>query len=56
MGADQIVVLEGGQVVETGTHGELLQRGGAYAALLHRQLLAEDVEEEGALARSDDEI
>jgi ATP-binding cassette subfamily B protein len=56
MGADQIVVLEGGRVVETGTHGELLQRGGAYAALLHRQLLAEDVEEEGALARSDDEI
>lgn len=56
MGADRIVVLEGGRVVETGTHAELLQRGGAYAALLHRQLLAEDVEEEGALARSDDGI
>jgi ATP-binding cassette subfamily B protein len=56
MGADQIVVLEGGRVVETGTHSELLQSGGVYAALLHRQLLAEDVEQEGALARTDDGI
>jgi ATP-binding cassette subfamily B protein len=56
MGADRIVVLEDGRVVETGTHAELLQRGGAYASLLHRQLLAEDVAEEGALARSDDGI
>jgi ATP-binding cassette subfamily B protein len=56
MGADRIVVLEDGRVVETGTHAELLQRGGVYAALLHRQLLAEDVEQEGALARSEDGI
>ena len=32
--ADQILVVEGGTVVERGTHAELLARGGAYAALL----------------------
>ena len=36
--ADKIVVLDGGTLVETGTHGELLARRGLYAALVHRQL------------------
>jgi ATP-binding cassette, subfamily B, multidrug efflux pump len=32
-GADSIVVLQAGRIVEQGTHAELLQRNGAYAAL-----------------------
>ncbi|MBX3014916.1 MAG: ABC transporter ATP-binding protein [Caldilineaceae bacterium] len=37
--ADQIIVLEKGQVVEQGTHNELLQRGGAYCRLVQAQML-----------------
>jgi ATP-binding cassette subfamily B protein len=39
--ADQIVVLDRGRVVETGTHEELLGAGGRYAALVSRD--AEEV-------------
>ncbi len=35
--ADQILVLEGGQIVERGTHSELLARGGRYRELHDRQ-------------------
>ena len=35
--ADQIVVLEGGQVAERGTHAELLRRDGLYAEMWNRQ-------------------
>jgi ATP-binding cassette subfamily B protein len=34
--ADQIVVLDGGQIVERGTHGELLDLDGRYAELVGR--------------------
>ncbi|MFD6034331.1 ABC transporter ATP-binding protein [Streptomyces griseoincarnatus] len=35
-GADQIVVLDSGRVVERGTHEDLLEREGRYAALVRR--------------------
>jgi ATP-binding cassette subfamily B protein len=35
--ADQIIVLEKGEVIERGTHDELLSREGRYATLWHRQ-------------------
>jgi ATP-binding cassette, subfamily B, bacterial len=37
MDADAIVVLDGGRIVESGTHDELLGRGGAYAQLWQKQ-------------------
>ncbi|SDE71407.1 ATP-binding cassette, subfamily B/ATP-binding cassette, subfamily B, MsbA [Paracoccus isoporae] len=35
--ADRIVVLEGGRVVEQGSHDQLMEKGGAYAALVQLQ-------------------
>ncbi len=39
--ADQILVLDGGTIVERGSHAQLLERGGLYARLYTRSF-AED--------------
>ena len=47
--ADRIVVLEAGQIVEEGTHSDLLARGGKYAAMWNRQRAAGELGAEGEL-------
>ena len=54
--ADQIIVLEGGRIVERGRHGELLIRDGRYAEMWWRQQEAAELKEELAqrLAEEDE--
>ena len=43
--ADEIIVLDGGRIVERGTHADLLDRNGVYAGLWNRQREADEARE-----------
>jgi ATP-binding cassette subfamily B protein len=53
VGADEILVLDAGVIVERGTHSELLRRGGLYAGMWNRQREAQMARE--ILAEVDDD-
>ena len=50
VGADEIIVLDAGEIVERGTHMQLLARHGLYASMWNRQREAEEAREKLALA------
>jgi ATP-binding cassette subfamily B protein len=35
--ADRVLLMDGGEIAECGTHAELMQKGGKYAEMFHRQ-------------------
>jgi len=49
--ADRVVVLERGQIAETGNHQQLLAHGGIYAKL-YRMAYRDQLEERGEVARA----
>jgi ATP-binding cassette subfamily B protein len=44
---DRIIVLEGGRVIESGTHDELRQQGGLYAQFAEEQRIQSELERLG---------
>ncbi|MGA9282178.1 MAG: ABC transporter ATP-binding protein/permease [Pseudolabrys sp.] len=56
VGADEIIVLDQGEIVERGTHYALLGKNGLYASMWNRQREAEEAREKLALAGEDEKI
>jgi len=54
--ADKIIVLDHGEIVEQGTHLELLAKGGLYASLWARQREADEARERLAQALEEEEL
>ncbi len=54
VGADEIIVLDRGRIVERGTHVELLAAEGVYASMWNRQREAEEARERLALIGEDE--
>ncbi|WP_189173104.1 ABC transporter ATP-binding protein [Streptomyces lasiicapitis] len=54
--ADQILVVEGGRIVERGTHDELLAVEGRYAELYRTQFAGKSEAGVAGMAREDDEV
>ena len=54
VGADEIIVLEQGEIVERGTHSALLAKKGLYESMWNRQREAEEAREKLARASEDD--
>jgi ATP-binding cassette subfamily B protein len=53
VGADEIIVLDAGEIVERGTHHALLAKNGLYASMWNRQREAEEARERLARAADD---
>ena len=53
--ADEIIVMEAGEIAERGTHRKLLKKGGLYSAMWNRQLEASEAEQRLRKAHEDDE-
>ena len=49
VGADEIIVLDKGRIVERGTHSQLLAAGGLYASMWNRQREAQEAREKLAM-------
>jgi ATP-binding cassette subfamily B protein len=54
--ADEIIVLEAGEIAERGTHGKLLQKKGLYASMWNRQLEATEAEQKLRAVQEADEF
>ena len=52
--ADEIIVLKAGEIVERGTHTQLLELGGLYSTMWQRQLEATEAEQKLAQTRAED--